>query len=104
MSGRRLPRWAGWSLALVVAALCTGLGSWQLQRMHAKQALLDASARVLAERRAQPLAIAADPGRARDYDWAAGRGRFAPIALRGGDRRGRAEYLQSGRADRRVSA
>ena len=79
MSGRRLPWWAGWSLALVVAALCAGLGSWQLQRMHAKQALLDASARVLAERRAQPLAVAADPGRARDYDWAAGRGHFAPL-------------------------
>ncbi|MCR6685913.1 SURF1 family cytochrome oxidase biogenesis protein [Pseudoxanthomonas sp.] len=79
MSGRRLPWWAGWSLALVVAALCAGLGSWQLQRMHAKQALLDASARVLAERRAQPLAVAADPGRARDYDWTAGRGHFASL-------------------------
>jgi len=74
-----MPLWAGWGLALGVAALCASLGAWQLQRMHAKQALLDASARVLEERRAQPLAVAADAARVRDYDWAAGRGRFAPL-------------------------
>jgi len=76
---RRLPSWAGWGLALAVAAACCGLGTWQLQRMHAKQALLDASAQVLAERRPQPLALAADPARARGYDWASGRGRFADL-------------------------
>lgn len=83
MSGRRLPLWAGWMLALTVAALCSALGLWQLQRMHAKQALLDASAQVLRERHAQPLDLAAAPARARGYDWAAGDGRFldAPAVL-----------------------
>lgn len=76
---RRLPLWAGWLLALVVAAACASLGFWQLQRMHAKQARLDASAQVLGERVAQPLARAADPARASGYDWAAGGGRFAPL-------------------------
>ena len=79
MSSRRLPLWAGWALALAVAAACAALGTWQLQRMQAKQALLDASARILAERRAQPLALAADPARARGYDWAAGEGRYAAL-------------------------
>lgn len=79
VSGRRLPLWAGWLLALAVAALCAALGFWQLQRMHAKQALLDDSARVLEQRRAQPLALAADPARARDFDWAAGAGGFPPL-------------------------
>ncbi|WP_372017528.1 SURF1 family protein [Pseudoxanthomonas sp. 10H] len=83
MSGRRLPLWAGWVLALGVAALCASLGAWQLQRMQAKQAQLDAAARVLDERRSQPLSRAADPARARAYDWASGRGRFldAPAVL-----------------------
>ena len=76
---RRLPLWAGWLLALAVAAVCASLGSWQLQRMHAKQALLDASARVLEAREPRPLALAADPARARDFDWAAGAGRFADL-------------------------
>ena len=66
VSGRRLPLWAGWLLALAVAALCAALGFWQLQRMHAKQALLDDSARVLEQRRAQPLALAADPARLKE--------------------------------------
>lgn len=74
-----MPLWAGWGLALGVAAACAWLGNWQLQRMHAKQALLDASAQVLEQRRAQPLAVAADAGRARGYDWAAGAGRFAAL-------------------------
>lgn len=79
MSRRRLPLWAGWTLALSVAALCAALGSWQLQRMHAKQALLQASARVLQERQARPLALAADAARVRGYDWSAGEGRFLPL-------------------------
>lgn len=74
-----MPLWAGWGLALGVAAVCASLGSWQLKRMHAKQDLLEASARVLDERHARPLALAADPARAREYDWAAGRGRFADL-------------------------
>jgi len=74
-----MPLWAGWTLALVVATLFAGLGSWQLQRMHAKQALLDASAQVLEQRSAGPLALAADPSRAQGYDWAGGSGRFAPL-------------------------
>ena len=76
---RRLPLWAGWALALGVAACCAALGNWQLQRMHAKQALLDASSQVLVQRDRQPLALAADPERQRAYDWAAGRGRFADL-------------------------
>lgn len=76
---RRLPLWAGWGLALAVAGACAALGTWQLQRMAAKQAMLDAAARVLRERDPRPLAHAADPARARAYDWAAGRGRFAPL-------------------------
>ena len=33
---------AGWVLALAVAALFARLGTWQLARMHEKQAMLDA--------------------------------------------------------------
>lgn len=79
VSARHLPLWAGWLLALAVAAGCASLGLWQLQRMHAKQALLDASAQVLEQRREQPLALAGDTSRVRAYDWAAGDGRFAPL-------------------------
>lgn len=93
MSDRRMPLWAGWLLALAVAALCASLGFWQLQRMHAKQALLDDSAQVLQQRREQPLALAADPARARDFDWVAGDGRFLPlpaVLLDNQNRQGRA--------------
>lgn len=79
VSGRRMPLWAGWTLALAVAGLCAALGFWQLQRMHAKQAWLDASVQVLEQRRELTLASAADPARARAIDWAAGEGRFAPL-------------------------
>lgn len=72
-----------WALAVLVIALFTRLGVWQLARMHEKQAMLAASRAVLVERRPQPLAIAADPRRARDYDWAGGAGHFidAPALL-----------------------
>ena len=86
----------GWLLALAVAAVCTSLGFWQLQRMHAKQAQLDAAARVLEDRAARPLALAADPSRARGYDWAAGGGRFAdlpPVLLDNQNRDGRPGVL-----------
>ena len=73
MSSRRLPLWAGWLLALAVAAACASLGAWQLQRMHAKQAQVDAAAQVLADRRADPLSAAADPASARGYRFDRGR-------------------------------
>ncbi len=57
--------------------LFASLGRWQLERMHRKQALLDDAQRVLAQRQARPLAVAADAARSRDYDWAAGEGVFA---------------------------
>lgn len=79
MSRRHMPLWAGWALALSVAVVFAGLGGWQLRRMHAKQALLDASAQVLRQRVAVPLAEAADPMRVQAYDWAAGAGRFAAL-------------------------
>ena len=81
----------GWLLALAGIALFTRLGFWQLERMHAKQAMLDAVASVLDQRQPQPLAVAADPQRSRDYDWSTGEGRFAdvpPIIL---DNQGRDE-------------
>src|SRR3546814_14472841 len=51
--------------------------------MHQKQALLDAVEQVLDQRMPQPLALAADAARARDYDWASGIGRFVdgPVVL-----------------------
>ncbi len=66
----------GWTLALLAMVLFAALGRWQLGRMHEKQAMLDAVAATLAARDPKPLAVAADPARARDYDWAAGVGRF----------------------------
>src|SRR3546814_13844664 len=60
----------GWLLALLVAAGLASLGAWQLGRMHQKQALLDAVEQELDQRMPQPLALAADAARARDYDWA----------------------------------
>lgn len=70
---------AGWVLALAVAALLARLGAWQLDRMHEKQAMLAAVHATLQARAPQPLALAADPARARDYDWAAGEGRFLDV-------------------------
>lgn len=74
---RRATLAAGWAAALVLAAVCAALGSWQLGRREQKQAMLDGVARVLELRQAQPLALAADPRRQRGYDWAAGAGVFA---------------------------
>jgi len=73
----------GWGLALLGIALFTRLGYWQLARMHEKQALLDAAHAVLVTRDARPLSIAADPQRARSYDWTSADGRFveAPAIL-----------------------
>ena len=73
---RRLPPWLGWTLAAIAIAAFCAAGAWQLRRMHEKQAMLDALAAVLRERKPQPLVLAEDAARARDYDWAAGAGRF----------------------------
>ena len=74
-AGRSIAGW--WLLALLVAAGLCALGAWQLDRMHRKQAMLDAVQRVLDERSPRPLASASDAARQRDYDWAAGAGHFA---------------------------
>lgn len=85
-------RWFGWGLALLAMALFASLGLWQLDRMHQKQALLADAQRVLAQRRALPLASAADAARGRRFDWAAGDGVFAdapPVLLDNQQRDGR---------------
>jgi surfeit locus 1 family protein len=69
----------GWLLALATIVLFSRLGFWQLDRMHEKQAMLDAVHGVLQQRQALPLAVAADPARSGSYDWSAGAGRFADL-------------------------
>lgn len=68
----------GWSLALLAIALFAGLGRWQARRAVEKQAMLDAAAQVLAQRRPGAFAAAKDDARAGGYDWAAGSGTFDP--------------------------
>jgi len=77
MKSRRMPLWLGWTLALLAAAGFARLGVWQLARMHEKEALLANVQDVLARKVPQPLSLASDRSRARDFDWAAGRGHFA---------------------------
>lgn len=72
-------RLLGWILALAAMVLFAGLGHWQLGRKLEKQAQLDAAQRVLSQRMPRALSIAADPKRSRDYDWAAGEGRFVDV-------------------------
>jgi surfeit locus 1 family protein len=82
----------GWTLATIAMAAFVALGTWQLGRQHEKRTMLDAVQHVLAERRAQPLAIASDPVRARAYDWVEGEGGFAarkPLLLDNQIREGR---------------
>lgn len=69
----------GWLFAIAVIATFSSLGIWQSRRALEKQALLDRTSAVLERRQPLPLAAAADPQRARDYEWAAGSGRFADI-------------------------
>lgn len=69
----------GWVLAVLVVALFAWLGFWQLGRMHEKQAMLDATAQVIHDRRPVPLAHATDVQQANGYDWSAGNGRFADV-------------------------
>lgn len=72
---------AGWVLALALAAVFATLGSWQLGRMQEKQAMLDAAAQALDRTRAQPLLLASDPARMRDYDWTEGSGSMAGATI-----------------------
>ncbi len=70
-----------WLLALAVTAAFAWLGYWQLDRMHEKQARLDAAAQALKSQSVQPLLLASDPARVQDYDWAAGNGALANATL-----------------------
>lgn len=74
---RQHTRLLGWSVALLLAAAFAALGHWQLQRMHAKQALLERSAQ--ARTRLLPLALALRSGTV--PAWVEGRGRFLPERL-----------------------
>lgn len=83
----------GWILALATIAVFASLGRWQSHRAVEKQAMLDAAAAVLHDRRPKPLALADDPARLRDYDWASGLGTFdarGPLLLDNQQRNGRA--------------
>ncbi len=71
----------GWVLALATMFAFALLGRWQLDRMHEKQAKLDAAAQALAPQPARPLLLASDPKRALAYDWAAGSGALANATL-----------------------
>lgn len=83
----------GWTLALLAIALFVALGRWQAQRAVEKQAMLDAAAQVLSQRKPVALAQAAHPARTHTYDWAQGAGRFdarGPLWLDNQQRNGRA--------------
>lgn len=74
-----MPLPVGWTLAVLAMSLFGSLGAWQWGRAEQKEALLAETARVLAERQAQSLAVAADAARAQAYDWVAGEGEFLPV-------------------------
>ena len=74
---RRAPTlWIGWTVATLLIVAGCALGSWQLSRMHQKEAMLASVGTVLRARATRPLEIAAQEARAQTYDWAAGEGRF----------------------------
>ncbi|MEO6154349.1 MAG: SURF1 family protein [Thermomonas sp.] len=75
--GRRFGMLFGWTLALATIVLFGSLGRWQLDRMHEKQARLDAAAQALSPQSVQPLLLASSPARAHGYDWAMGSGAMA---------------------------
>lgn len=82
----------GWVVAIAVIVLFVNLGNWQLHRAVQKQGMLDAVARVLADRQPRPLGAAVDQSRADTYDWASGSGEFAslpPLLLDNQQRDGR---------------
>lgn len=70
----------GWVAAVLAIGAFCALGSWQLRRMHQKEAMLARLQQVEQARVPVPLAAAQDPARAHDYDWAAGSGHFAAAA------------------------
>lgn len=78
MNRRQATPFIGWVVAVLLIALGCMLGSWQLRRMHEKEAMLASVAAVLRDRVPRPLAVAADPARRQAYDWTAGEGRFLP--------------------------
>ncbi|MDH1687866.1 SURF1 family cytochrome oxidase biogenesis protein, partial [Stenotrophomonas maltophilia] len=85
---RQHTRVIGWLLAVLAMVGFTALGLWQLQRMHAKQAMLDAQGPAVAQ--ALPLAQAlAAPGALHGV---ADHGRFLPgvVLLDNQTRHGRA--------------
>jgi len=85
-----MKRNVGWLLAAVLIAAFCALGNWQWQRGVAKQLAVDAQAKVLADRRAEPLA-SQSLREETTLAWAAGRGRFpddAPALLLDNQRRG----------------
>nr|WP_298122594.1 SURF1 family protein [uncultured Pseudoxanthomonas sp.] len=73
-----MPLPVGWTLAVLAMSLFGSLGAWQWGRAEQKEAMLAETARVLTERQAQSLAVAADAARAQAYDWVAGEGEFLP--------------------------
>lgn len=76
---RRSTLLLGWTLATIAVLAFASLGRWQLGRMHEKQAMLDAVARVLADRKPVSLTLARDEAGRGGYDWAVGQGRFADV-------------------------
>lgn len=76
MNRRASTLWIGWTVAILLIVAGCALGSWQLSRMHQKEAMLASVGTVLRARAARPLEIAAQEARAQTYDWAAGEGRF----------------------------
>lgn len=96
MTSRRRNAVFGWSLALVAVAAFSALGTWQLERMRAKRAMLSDVEQTLSARDPRPLALAGQQARSDRYDWAAGTGRFlaAPaVLLDNQQRNGRAGVL-----------
>src|SRR5450432_1231204 len=95
MTSRRWQWPSSFAIVLTAAAMAlfVWLGIWQYGRMREKQAMLDAVAAVLTERKPLPLVqTALDPARVHSYDWAAGIGSFAnsdPILLDNQIRTGR---------------
>lgn len=71
---RRYQHGLAWGGALALIAACVALGGWQLQRMQAKQRLLDLAASLPV--RPQPLARALT--RPAPLAWVAGRGHWLP--------------------------
>lgn len=69
----------GWMAALLAIATFSALGHWQLGRQQEKQLMLDQVAATIAAKAPLPLDAAADPARARAFDWAAGSGRFVEV-------------------------